>query len=111
MNEHPKLCGLLGMAKRAGRLVVGFDAAVASIGNRESDILLLASDSSEKTKKECRFCADTHQAGVCILPLDKAALSAAIGAHKPVAVVAVTDSGFATAIRSHCSDTKEEDSL
>lgn len=111
MNEQSKLCGLLGMAKRAGRLVVGFDAAVAAVTNRESETLLLASDSSKKTEKECRFCADTHHALVCVLPLDKAALSAAIGAHKPVAVVAVTDAGFAGAIRSHCSDTKEEDSL
>ncbi len=105
MNEFAKLSGLLGMAKRAGRLVVGFDAAVASVTNRESDTLLLASDSSPKTEKECRFCADTHGALVCVLPLDKAALSAAIGAHKPVAVIAVTDRGFAGAIRSHCSDT------
>ncbi len=111
MNEHSKLCGLLGMAKRAGRLIVGFDAAVTAVADRESNTLLLASDSSPKTQKECRFCADTHGALVCVLPLDKATLSAAIGAHKPVAVAAVTDLGFANAIRSHCSDTKEEDSL
>ena len=111
MNNISKLAGLLGMAKRAGRLVVGFDACIAAVANGESASLLLASDSSPKTQKECRFCAESHHADVTVLPLDKSALSAAIGAHKPVAVAAVTDDGFAGAIRSHCSETKEETSL
>jgi len=111
MNDISKLAGLLGMAKRAGRLIIGFDACVAAVRNGESNILLLASDSSPKTQKECRFCADSHHAAVAVLPMDKSAISASIGSHKPVAVAAVTDEGFARAIRSHCSETKEETSL
>lgn len=104
MNDLHKLNGLLGMARRAGRLSIGFDAALAAVTDCQSDTLLIASDGSPKTEKECRFVAAKGNAAVVRLPLDKAALSAAIGAHKPVAVVAVTDEGFAKAIRSHCSD-------
>lgn len=111
MNDLHKLIGLLGMARRAGRLPIGFDAAVAAVTDGKSDTLLMASDGSPKTEKECRFTAEKHQASVIRLPLDKAALSAAIGTTKPVAVVAVADKGFAQAIRSYCSETKEENSL
>ena len=114
MNSQNKLIGLLGMARRAGRLTVGFDASVASAENGKSSLLLLSADASPKTAKECGFAAMTYGARVMVLPLDKAALADAIGAHKPVAVIAVCDSGFAKAIRPHCTDNpeiKEEYSL
>lgn len=106
-----KLHGLLGMAKRAGRLSVGFDAAVAAVKNGEATLIVTAADCSVKTEKECRFHASHHQAEVAVLPLDRAAFAAAIGFLKPVAVAAVCDEGFAKAIRSYCTVTKEEDSL
>lgn len=109
MKTPDKLHGLLGMAKRAGKLCVGFDAAVAAVKDGSCQLLLIAADGSAKTEKECRFAADSTP--VLRLPLDKALLSAAIGATKPVAVAAVCDGGFAKAIRSNCPETKEEDSL
>lgn len=110
-TPHNKLHGLLGMAKRAGKLSVGFDAAVAAVKNGEAPLIVAAADCSEKTAKECRFCASRHQADVAVLPFDRAAFAAAVGFLKPVAVAAVCDEGFAKAIRSYCTVTKEEDSL
>ncbi|MBQ3069668.1 MAG: ribosomal L7Ae/L30e/S12e/Gadd45 family protein [Clostridia bacterium] len=109
MNDPAKLLGLLGMARRAGRLAIGFDAAVAALKDGKSDTVLLASDGSPKTAKECRFHAG--DAAVIRLPLSKTAFAAAIGAHKPVAVAAVCDGGFAAAIRPYGIDTKEDISL
>lgn len=111
MNDSHKLAGLLGMARRAGRLSLGFDAALAAVNDRQSALLLTAADASAKTEKECRFTAEKNGVDTMRLPLDKAALSAAIGAHKPVAVIAVCDEGFAGAIRSYVSNCKEENSL
>lgn len=111
MTAQPKWIGLLGMARRAGKLSVGFDAAVSAVCEGNSDTLLIAADASPKTEKECRFQTAGRDAVLQRLPLDKAALAAAIGAHKPVAVLAITDAGFAKAIRSHCIETKEEHSL
>lgn len=109
MNDTAKLHGLLGMARRAGRLAIGFDAAVAALKDGKSTTVLIASDGSPKTAKECRFHAGDD--AVVYLPLSKTAFAAAIGAHKPVAVAAVCDDGFAAAIRPYGTDTKEEDSL
>jgi len=99
------------MAKRAGKLTPGFDAAVAAVKSGESTLIVAAEDCSPKTEKECRFIASQQHADVARLPFDRSALAAAIGFHKPVAVAAVCDDGFAKAIRSYCIVNKEEDSL
>lgn len=104
MPTPDKLHGLLGMARRAGKLSIGFDASLAAVKDGKSALLLLAGDASPKTEKECRFTADSFGAKVCTLPYDKAALADAIGMSKPVAVAAVCDSGFAKAIRSYCTE-------
>lgn len=104
MNDPHKLVGLLGMSRRAGRLAIGFDAALTAVKDGKSALLLVAADVSPKTCKECRFVCTAHNAAVRMLPLDKAALAAAIGAHKPVAVAALSDEGFAGAIRSYCTE-------
>lgn len=106
MSDTAKLAGLLGMARRAGRLSIGFDASVGAAESGKTGLLLLSTDASPKTAKECAFAAETYGVKVMILPLDKAALAGAIGMHKPVAVVAVCDSGFAKAIRPHCTETE-----
>lgn len=106
-----KLHGLLGMAKRAGKLAVGFDATLTAVKDGKCDLVTLAADASPKTEKECRFAASGTDITVIRLALDRNALASTIGAHKPVAVVAVCDAGFAKAIRSYSTDTKEEHSL
>ncbi len=111
MTTPSKLHGLLGMAKRAGKLSVGFDAATAAVKNGEAELLVIAADCSPKTEKECRFVLKSFEATIIKLPLDRAAFAAAIGVPKLVAVAAVCDNGFATAIRSYCPENKEEDSL
>ena len=93
------------MARRAGRLTIGFDASVAAAENGKTGLILLAADASPKTAKECAFAAETYGVKVMTLPFDKAALSDAIGMQKPVAVIAIGDSGFAKAIRPHCTET------
>ena len=114
MDNPQKLIGLLGMARRAGRLSIGFDASIASAESGKTSLLLLSTDASPKTAKEAAFAGETYAVTVMELPLDKAMLAEAIGMHKPVAVVAVCDSGFAKAIRPHChkhSENKEEYSV
>ncbi len=111
MTTPHKLHGLLGMSKRAGKLTLGFDAAVAAVKSGESTLIAVAQDCSPKTEKECRFCASQHHAEVVRLPFDRSALAAAVGFQKPVAVAAVCDDGFAKAIRTYCIVNKEEDSL
>ncbi len=49
--------GTIGLCRRAGKLVMGFDAVIGEVKAKESKVsgVLVASDLSEKTKKEVRF--------------------------------------------------------
>ena len=94
-----KLGGLLGMCRRCGRLVTGFDAVVALCGT--SALLMLANDASPRTAKELLFRAARHP--VYRLPLSKDEIARAVGSQKPIACLATEDSGFAEAIRPLCS--------
>ncbi len=108
MNE--KLIGLLGIARRAGRLQTGFEATVTAVKSGDARLMLCAGDVSEKTRKEWRF-ATKDALPLTSLPLDKTALGRALGAPRPVGLVAVCDEGFARAMRAHIPDTKEEQTI
>ena len=57
-----KLLSLLGLARRAGKIEPGFDAAVSAARGHKAALLLAARDISEKTLKNLRYEGD--RAGV-----------------------------------------------
>ena len=102
-----KLVGMLGMCRRAGRLVVGFDAVVAVC--REPQVLLMtAADASDRTVRQLRFHAG--ETAVHPLPLTREEVARALGSHKPIAALATTDSGFIRALRPLLIIAQEEES-
>lgn len=103
-----KLCGLMGIARRSGHILIGFDAVRAALLAGKTQLILLASDCSPKTEKELRFAAEGKTCPVIKVEADKDAFTAALGMQKPVAVIATDDHGFATAMIKH---TKEDVAL
>ncbi len=101
-----KLMGLLGMCRRAGRLVVGFDAVVGLCGT-EKALLMIAADAAPRTVKELRFRLPTQ--AVYRLPLAKEDAARAIGSHKPVAVLATADEGFSKAMLQYVEEESHYD--
>ena len=106
-----KLCGLLGIAKRSGHILIGFDAVRAALLADKTQLILLASDCSPKTEKELRFAAKDSTCPIHTVDGTKDEIAAALGMQKPVAVVATDDPGFAKAMQKHCTDTKEDVAL
>ena len=53
-----KLLSLLGLARRAGKIEPGFDAAVSAARGHKAALLLAARDISEKTLKNLRYEGD-----------------------------------------------------
>ena len=100
-RELERLASLLGMARRAGKLVTGFDAVVALFAEKTASCVLLAADLSEKTEKELRFAAnkagsaDAAAMPIYKIPLSKEDVSHSLGLKKPVGILALTDQGFA----------------
>lgn len=87
------LLQLLGIARRAGKLALGGDAAGEALRGKRAGLVLLASDLSPRTARAVSAAAEQSGAkAVAIRPaMDE--LARAVG--KRSGVIAVTDRGFA----------------
>lgn len=91
-----KALSLLGMARKAGRLEIGFTAAKAAARAGKARLLLAAADVSPKTFKELSYEAQRASIPAARLTAAMEELSHAVGVK--TGVVGVTDQGFAKAL-------------
>ena len=94
-NEQA-LISLLTICRKAGKLLLGFDAVKEAAQQGNVRLFLLASDASAKTEKEIRFFAGTLP--VRKLPFDMDTLK--LFFRKRTAVFGVCEDGFAAKINS-----------
>lgn len=88
---------LLGLAQRAGKVVSGEAGVEAHLKKGKGELVLIASDASERTRDQFIFFAKS--AGVhYIIAGDKIRLGIAIG-KSPRSVLCLTEKGFARRIR------------
>ena len=98
-----KILTLLGFASKAGKLSYGMSDSLASLKKNISKIVISASDTSEKSKKELTFYAQKYNTESLVLnncPADT--LSKAVG--RRCSVISVNDKGFADAILKICKE-------
>lgn len=84
----------LGLCRKAGALVYGFDAVVEAMQKNKVCGILTASDISAKTLKEINFHADKHKIKVKNINITSEELKAVTG--KSTVVTAITDTGLYT---------------
>ena len=101
-----RLLSLLGLARRAGKLQGGFDAAVISARERKAALLLAALDISEKTFKNLCYEAKRAEIPAKRIPAELKDVSHACGVK--AGVVALTDEGFAKAVLSQLENDERE---
>ncbi len=87
---------LLGLAKKAGRLVSGEEPVGGAARARDARLILLASDAADNTARRAGHFADAGQCLLARVPADKDALGRAVG-RTSCAMLALTDIGFAEA--------------
>ena len=85
-----RLTGILTMCRKAGKLLLGFDAVKDAAQQDQVQCILLAADISPKTEKEIRFYA--KDLPIRQLPMDMDALKCFF--RKRTAVFGVCDAGF-----------------
>ena len=95
-----KILSLLGMARRAGRLSLGHDAAEDAIVKNKAKLCLCCADASARLQREMQHaCSYAHKSIPCLtLSFSMVTLSKAIGSR--AAVVTVDDEGFAKRLGS-----------
>lgn len=91
MND--RILSLLGLCRRAGKLVIGADPTIDSIRKKKSRLVLYAEDFSRHSIKPVLEAAHRGNVSAIIIKRSKDELSFAIG--KLCGVVSVEDKGFA----------------
>ena len=107
-----KVLSLLGLARRAGKLEIGFEAAKGAARAGKSQLLIAAADISAKTYKN--LCYEGDRAGIPAVRLSQGTedISAACGIR--AGVLSVGDAGFARGIlmaMEESNERKEESKL
>jgi len=97
---------LLGLARRARRLSLGFDSVCDSVRKGEARLVLTADDLSEGSLKKLLRHTEGCSTELMKLPYAIEELNAALG--KAVGVISVNDSGFAKKIKLLLTGNGEE---
>lgn len=88
---------LLGICKKSGNAVFGFDTVKFAMQKGSVNVVFSAQDLSEKTKKELLFYCDKTKTEHIQTVYDKKTLGSSIG--KETGIIAVTDKGFADRLK------------
>lgn len=91
MND--KMLHMLGLARRAGKLALGTEAAQDAVRKHKSGLVLLASDLSPRTVRNFVSAAQETGAKTVSVSATMDEIGAAVG--KRTGVIAVNDTGFA----------------
>ena len=91
MND--RILSLLGLCRRAGKLVIGADPTIDSVAKGKSKLIIAAEDFSKNSLKPVLLSAHQHNIKVLTLKRSKEELSFALG--KLCGVLSVEDKGFA----------------
>lgn len=89
--------GLLGIARKAGKVELGEEAITSFAERRKIRLLLTASDSAERTKNTARRLAELSKAPCIEVEQTREELGNALGT-RPCAAVGVSDMGIAAAL-------------
>lgn len=97
--SNDRLLSAVSMARGAGKLKIGYDAAADAV-LKGAPLVLIASDASERTRTATeRFCEDT--AKIAYLPRTQEEIESTVG--RRFAVAAVSDGNFAALIEKQLS--------
>ena len=100
------LLSMLGIARKAGKLSIGTEAARDAIRKRKSHLVIVAGDISPKSEKELRYAARETDIPIRRIQQDIFAVSHAIGSK--AGILSVDDKGLAEAVLARCRDNGEE---
>ena len=91
--NNSKILSTIGLCKRAGKLMWGFDVVGEAIQSGEAKVVVIASDLSPKTKKEVELAA--QKGGVQVLPIPHQMDEIWQFINKRAGVLAISDQGLA----------------
>ncbi len=91
MND--RILSLLGLCRRAGKLVIGADPCIDSMTKGKAKLIIYANDFSQNSLKPVLIQA--HKQGVSVLKLNRGKDELSFSVGKLCGVLSVEDKGFA----------------
>jgi ribosomal protein L7Ae-like RNA K-turn-binding protein len=98
---------LLGIAKKAGLLVIGEESVGAMARGKKARAILSASDASERSVRQARGFSEAYSVPHIPIPYTKDELGAVTGRGSP-AMLALTDAGIAAKLASRLAAAEPE---
>lgn len=106
MNSQQKIINILTICRKAGKLIIGFDAVKEAVYGGNVSCVITSSDISVKTLKEVKFFCSNSKVDIVSTGLDSDEFHSAVG--KKIVVAAVCDYGFAIKFKSLGPVTKSQ---
>lgn len=103
-----RFLSLLGLCRRAGKMVIGNDPVIESVFKKKAELVIIASDCSKNTSKNVLVSTHKNNVSAVVCNYTKDDISYAVG--KYCAVLSIEDTGFAKKAYTLIVDnTKKED--
>ncbi len=102
--ETNKLFSMLGLARRAGKLSMGHDAAVGAVIHKKARLLLFAGDSSQRLKREFNKLIEKHNSDIPVFVSEITISQIHYACGYKAGVITVNDENFSKKIISLLSD-------
>ena len=97
-NGLKRVLGMLGLAMKAGKVVIGTEQVIAFLQKKRIKLVLLSSGSSDGTKKKIGTKCEFYNVQLAELPIETDELGSLLGKTYTPAVVGITDENFSNAI-------------
>lgn len=94
MNYQNKILNLLTICRKAGKLILGFDAVKEAVLAGKAESVLVTRDISPKTLKEAEYYCSKRNIQIIKLNCDMDIFVGAFKNKKKIAIMAVNDKGF-----------------
>ena len=97
-NGIKRVLGMLGLAMKAGKVVIGTEQVIAFLQKKRLKLVLLSGASSDGTKKKISSKCEYYSVLLRELPIGTDELGSLLGKTYTPAVVGITDENFSNAI-------------
>ena len=92
-----KFLSMLGLARKAGKIIIGSPLICESLAKRtKPSLVIIASDASEQSVKKLTLKSQFYNVEYICCEATKAELAHAVGKESELAALAVTENGFSS---------------
>ncbi len=98
MRDNQKLIGMLGLAMRAGKVIIGTEQVCISLSKKKIPLVLVSAGASDGTKKKICCKCEFYAIPLIEIDIDTDELGRLLGKTYTPAVIGISDVNFAKVI-------------